>query len=361
MQIHDTKNYHSILLTCLVNLGDVVIATSAAALLKRINPSFKITMMVRKYAEEIVKNNPAIDNYIIFEYKPKQKSLGLMLETVRKLKSYHFDLCFSLDYKLRSALLCYFAGIPTRVVPDKLFNDEKSRLIWLYTDVIRLRYPHASHLQVDNFQQAIRTFFKVSVSSNPLVGVPTAENCYKAEQMINGLPSGDKVVALCLQGTFVYKNWPQEYFAEVIKVLRKNHNARFYIVGTDGDSANAAKFISKYNECKNVVVNFCGKTSLMDLVALLHKTDLLLTVDTGTAHLAATTNIPIVCVYGCSRVKQWPPLSKKAHVLCTYEECAPCDVVAGGCPSEPKPKCLWNLKPAIVISACEKILNIRMR
>ena len=67
-----------ILIHALVNLGDVVLATSAAALLKKICPAVHITMMVRGFAEEIVANNPVIDDYIIFEYKPKQKSYRAM-------------------------------------------------------------------------------------------------------------------------------------------------------------------------------------------------------------------------------------------------------------------------------------------
>ena len=55
-----------ILINALVNLGDVVLATSAAALLKKICPTVHVTMMVRPFAGEIVVNNPVVDDVIIF-------------------------------------------------------------------------------------------------------------------------------------------------------------------------------------------------------------------------------------------------------------------------------------------------------
>ena len=64
----------NILIHSLVNLGDVVLSTGAAALIKKNMPNAKITMMVRPIAREIVENNPVIDNVIIFDYKVKGKS-----------------------------------------------------------------------------------------------------------------------------------------------------------------------------------------------------------------------------------------------------------------------------------------------
>ena len=71
-----------ILIHALVNLGDVVLATSTAALLKKLCPTVHVTMMVRHFAREIVANNPVIDDYIIFNYKSKQKSVSATWQIV---------------------------------------------------------------------------------------------------------------------------------------------------------------------------------------------------------------------------------------------------------------------------------------
>ena len=73
MRIEDLKGKR-ILMHALVNLGDVVLATSTAALLKKLCPSVHITMMVRHYAREIVVNNPVIDDFSTVRGKTKEES-----------------------------------------------------------------------------------------------------------------------------------------------------------------------------------------------------------------------------------------------------------------------------------------------
>lgn len=70
----------------------------------------------------------------------------------------------------------------------------------------------------------------------------------------------------------------------------------------------------------------------MDLTALLQKTDLFITVDTGATHIAATIGVPMIVMYGCTSPKRWHPLSDKAVVISTYEACCPCSVFEDGCP-----------------------------
>ena len=63
------KQYQNILVHSLVNLGDVLLSTSAVALLKKAYPTAKITMMVRPAVAEVVRNNPVIDEVLIFDYQ----------------------------------------------------------------------------------------------------------------------------------------------------------------------------------------------------------------------------------------------------------------------------------------------------
>ena len=61
----DTDNYENILVHALVNLGDVLLTTSAIAVLRKKYPKARITMMVKPYAEGLVKNNRLIDEVIV--------------------------------------------------------------------------------------------------------------------------------------------------------------------------------------------------------------------------------------------------------------------------------------------------------
>lgn len=73
------KQYQNILVNALVNLGDVVLTTSAVALLRQAYPGAKITMLVKPVCREAVENNPVVDHVLAFGYQAKKKSLKDML------------------------------------------------------------------------------------------------------------------------------------------------------------------------------------------------------------------------------------------------------------------------------------------
>ncbi len=348
------KQYKNILVNALVNLGDVVLTTSAIALLKKAYPEARITMLVKPVVRQVVENNPLIDEVMIFQYKAKENSAGKMLEMVRTLKRHHFDLSVSFDRKLRPALLCWLAGIPTRVGPDKVFDDRPSRVTWLYTDVVPIKHDLNAILQAETYQTIIRQFTGIKDHAEPVFARIPAVSKKRAEELLARLPKTEKYIALCVKGTFPLKTWPKEYFVEVVDALADRYDASFFIVGAPNDREYADDVIAAMNA---PVMNFCGETSLVDLAAIIRQADLLITVDTGAAHIAATTGVPMVTIYGCTSPDRWHPINKKARVLTSRETCCPCTVRANECPSNPQPKCLWNIKPQQVLEQCHELLN----
>ena len=343
-----------ILIHALVNLGDVVLATSAAALLKKICPAVHITMMVRGFAEEIVMNNPVIDDYIIFEYRSKQKSYSAMWNMVKDLRQRKFDVCISLDRKLRPALLALLAGIPERVVPERIFDDKPSNVVRLYNRVVPMPRSFLHRPQAENFQEVIRGWLEIhDMHAKPVVGVTTDKNRENAELLIGKLQNNKKHIALCVKGTFPLKTWPKEYFVELMDKLQQRYEADFFIIGSAGDR----KYADEVIEAAHVSVqNFCGETSLMDLVELFNRAFLFVSVDTGSLHIASTTNVPIVAMYGCGPADRWPPMTDKSRIVTTHEECSPCHIPADACPSNPRPKCQWNITPELVMKTCEDLV-----
>ena len=349
------KQYHNILVNAMVNLGDVVLTTSAVALLRKAYPGAKITMLVKPAVREAVENNPIIDEVIVLHYRAKENSLGQMWRMVKGLKGRNFDLAISFDRKFRPALLCWLAGIPTRVGPSKVFDDKPSKVTWLYTDVIAVTHDLENTLQAETYQTIVRGFTGQTGQADPVFARITPENERNAQELLQRLPQAEKKIALCVKGTFPLKTWPKEYFAEVVRQLAARYDAAFFIVGAPNDQDYADEVI----QCMEpAVLNLCGETSLTDLAVLIGSADLFVTVDTGATHIAATTGVPMVTMYGCTSPKRWHPINKQARVLTTDESCCPCSVRAEECPSSPAPKCLWNITPDMVLEECSALLDV---
>ncbi|MBE8954852.1 MAG: glycosyltransferase family 9 protein [Quinella sp. 2Q5] len=341
--------FRNVLVNALVNLGDVVLTTSALALIKKNFPDTRITMLVKPVVADAVIGNPVVDDVLVFDYRAKENSFGKMWRLVQEIRRRNFDLSISFDRKLRPALLTLLAGIPRRVGPSKVFDDNRSRVTLLYTDVVEITHDLNRTLQAETYQEIVRKFFGISGHETPRFPHKPSP---VADELLSRLPSARLKIALCVKGTFPLKTWSKEYFAEVVRNLRQRYDAAFFIVGAPNDRAYADEVISEIGG----VENFCGETSLTDLAELFRRADLFITVDTGATHIAATTGVKMITVYGCTSPDRWHPINPNAVALTSRETCCPCTYRAEQCPTYPKPACLQNVTPAQVIAAAEKFL-----
>lgn len=348
------KQYNNILVNALTNLGDVVLSTSAVALLKKIYPNAKITFMVKEQSREVAENNPLIDDVIIFQYKSKENSIGKMLSMIKEIKKRHFDLSISLDRKLRPAILSLLSGIPVRVGPSKVFDNNTSNVTWLYTDTIPINHNLDKTLQAETYQEIIRGFTGTKEHAAPVFSNITSEAEKKADALLESLPKAKNKIALCVKGTFELKTWPKEYFAQTVNTLANEYDAAFFVIGAPNDKQYADEVIEAINL---PIANFCGETTLQELAAILKKVNLFITVDTGAAHIAATTEVPMVVMYGCTPMERWRPINKNARVLTSNEPCCPCAYKPQECPSFPKPNCLFNVTPDMILKECRELLS----
>ncbi len=349
------KTYRNILVYALVNLGDVVLTTAATALLRRAYPDAKVTMMVKPVVRDAVMGSPVVDDVITFAYRPKENSVGAMLRMVKELKKRRFDLAVSYDRKLRPALLAFLAGIPERIGPSRVFDDRASRVTWLYTRTIPVTHDLDRTLQAETYMTIARGVTGQQGTARPAIAPPQREDEEAAERLLARLPKADKIVALCVKGTFPLKTWPKKYFGEAVRAIAAKHDAAFFVVGAPGDREYSDEVIEEMRPVG--ALNFCGETTLRSLTALLARADLFLTVDTGAAHIAATTGVPMVVAYGCTTPDRWRPINDNARALTSNESCCPCSFAADACPSAPEPACLWNVTPDEAVAACEALLR----
>jgi heptosyltransferase-2 len=339
------STYRNILAHSLVNIGDVVLVTGALALVRQACPAARITMLVRPDMADLLADHPVIDEILVLDYKGRDRSLGRQFAFLRELRRRRFDLVISFDSKLRPALLTRLAGIPARVVPERVFNDEPTRLGWLYTHVVKLPFGIADHLQADIYQEIVRQFFGIAGRGQPAIGRLSAAQHAKAAALLAEAPAGCRRIALCVKSTHALKDWPVEYFAKLIDRLHAEIGAAFLIVGAPGHR----EYVDRVAGLTKVIVaNLCGRTSLKELAALLEMSDLLISVCTGTVHIAATRAVPTLVLYGCSSPKKWAPFNPHAVTLSRDPPCCPCSRLEDECDAR---DCLRKILPEEVCQA----------
>lgn len=320
----------SILLTCTVNLGDVVLATSAAALIKQHYPDCKVSMLVKAGIEPILVGCPVLDEVLVLRNKAKGKSIRQMWQFVKEIKKRKFDMSISLDRKLRPAVLTLLARIPVRIGPDKVFDHKPSRITMLYNKIIETPKDFLRTHQSEIFQSIIRGALGVSGTAKPSLNKSLGDTP-KVSDLMGNLPSKKYRIALCIRGTYFLKNWPIHQFSDLVDSLNQKYDAVFYIIGTHADQKDAEILCQSTHAS---IRNFCGKTSLEDLVGILRKSDLFITIDTGSMHVAAVFDVPTVGIFHFATRWRWEPLSKQAKAINGNTVCN-LTFYSGECPVSP--------------------------
>ncbi len=97
-----------------------------------------------------------------------------------------------------------------------------------------------------------------------------------------------------------------------------------------------------------------GHTSLAQLVAVLSITDLIVTNDTGPAHIAAALERPTLVIFGPTDPTTTKPFSDTAEILRRPPACAPC--MLRDCPIDHR--CMTAITPEEVYARAVRVLEM---
>jgi ADP-heptose:LPS heptosyltransferase len=95
-------------------LGDVLFSTATIRNIRRNFPDSFIACIIPSRCYPILKDNPYLDEIIIFDEKDRHKGILAQLRFAGFLKSKRFDTVFLLHRSFSRALICWLAGIPQR-------------------------------------------------------------------------------------------------------------------------------------------------------------------------------------------------------------------------------------------------------
>jgi ADP-heptose:LPS heptosyltransferase len=134
---------------------------------------------------------------------------------------------------------------------------------------------------------------------------------------------GDPLVLINPGSDWPSRRWPIDRYAELVKRLKELvPSAEFGVIGTKGERE-LAYFIKE--KCGERVFILSGKTTLEILPAVMEKACLVITNDSGPAHVARAVGAPIVILAGPSAPGYLTIKGRGKSVLVQhFVSCAPC-------------------------------------
>ena len=276
------KEQKHILVIRLSAMGDVAMTVPVLRAFTQQYPDIKITVLTRAFFKPFFRELP---NVTVFsaEVKDRHKGFFGLYKLARELnKNNKFYAIADLHNVLRSQILRKFIKSKRLVSIDK-GRKEKKALI-LGNTFQQLKTTHQRYIDV------FETLgFNLDVS-NPTFPEKTVLN----DKTITVL--GDiskKLIGIAPFAAHEGKMYPLDAMKCVIEALSKDYKVVLF-----GGGQNEIDILNGFEDAFENVVNIVGKLSLEEELDVISNLDVMLSMDSGNAHIAAMLGVKVVTIWG---------------------------------------------------------------
>ncbi|HJR76231.1 MAG TPA: putative lipopolysaccharide heptosyltransferase III [Nitrospiraceae bacterium] len=307
-------SFTNILVIKLRHIGDVLLATPVLRTLKEAFPQARLTALVNRGTESVLRHHPDLDEILIAE----KGTMAAQLRFLRKLRRKRFDCVVDLTDGDRSA----FMSLATRAKTRIGFNAEHRWRGLLYTHVVKPSPEDAHRIEYD--LAAVRSLGLTSATARPTLYLSSDEEL-SAKQVLNELSAEDgrssKLIIIQPGARYPLKVWPGERFAELADRLVRAVPCRILLGGDSGERS-VAEAVRDRTQCRPTVI--AGRLSLLEFGALLKQCDLFIGNDGGAMHMAAAVGTPVVALFGPTYPQRWGPRGAPSEILYKGLDCRAC-------------------------------------
>jgi ADP-heptose:LPS heptosyltransferase len=312
------KNPKKIIIVAFGGVGDLVLSIPFLRGLKQVFPSSEVSVMCDERRGMILKEQLYIDKLFLSAISP----FGLF-KTGLQLRKKRFDIAINLmpQTSYFSAIKMYllfllinagkWVGRSTEgrgffydiKVPEQKMQRENEVL--MYGRILKA-------ISDGDFDERLEYYIS-EANKKRAADLLSRERKFKKHPFVLINPGSD----------WPSRRWPIDRYADLVQRLKELFpNVEFGIIGTQGERE-LAYFIKE--RCDERVFILTGKTALEILPAVMEKASLLITNDTGSAHLGRAVGAPLVILAGPSAPAYLTIKGRNKSVVVQHlVSCAPC-------------------------------------
>jgi len=344
-------------------IGDVILTTPAIRALRRRFPDAKILYLVEALAAPVVAANPHVSDTLVIHHRRGWRRWREDLVLARRLRAAHVDVAVDLHGGPRSGWLTWATRAPVRVGYDV------SGRRWMYTHRIPRPRGYAPRHSVLNQWDLLAPVDSALVEplspERDRVEMPSgreAREAVAARLAALGVGATDEVVVVHASAGNEFRRWPAASFAATIAALAADRADRWLIVlGNRVDEPVVSEIVG----ASRAAAPAAGRRvapgvgwPLDQVRALMDRAALFIGGDSGPMHIAATTDVPIVALFGPTLPVHWTPWRPAGLPLAIVEggplPCRPCDQRV----CEPGDfRCLTRIGSDQVVAAAQRLLE----
>ena len=344
-------NYKNILVIKLKQPGDVLVSTPVLAALKEAWPEARVTFLVPRTAEDMIKDHPLLDELLVAERG--QESWSRSWRLLQNLLQAKFDLVLELSGGDRGA----FYTLATRA-QERVGFERPGQPYWQRQAVFTrlLPRPKVTMHMVEQNLEVVRALGVEPRKPRLQFFWDEKVEAWVTKKLASlGLRPGEFVVLHPGAG-WRFKCWTPAGYARVIEYVQEVLGLPVLL--TASRAPHEQELIQEIlTECRQSPINLAGQLTLKELGALIAKARFFFGADSAPMHLAAAVNTPAVALFGPSGAFNWGPWGEGHLVIQKEMECVPCG--RDGCEGSKVSRCLLELSPEEVMEKLERFLGVR--
>lgn len=277
-------------------LGDLIISTPALRALRNNYPDAEIIVMVRKGFEDVFRYNTNINRVISFNPQIKgKKNFKDIIEGFKfifQIRKEKFDVVIALHPGDRIALLSWFSKAKIRIAP------RKQSFSFLFNIKVDVQEDTISY--IDYYNKIVESLHVNIKSKETEFFISENEIKWAEEFFINNFLNEGKVLCIHPGASEPSKIWKRENFVDLIKMLKQNTSLKILLISGPNDLHVCNSILDEIDD-----IAFYYSENILNTAALIKKSSLLLTHDTGTRHLAVALKTPVLALMPDDNASCW--------------------------------------------------------
>jgi len=296
------------------SLGDIFLSIGAIQTIRNHYPTARLILLTQSNYKKILLNLPDVDTIL-------EDDRGFVIQSTIKLISYiqkyQINLIIDLQNSSRTQFYNFFS---------KIFTDTKILSARKFSTYSYNQKPLGLQHITDNHKEQLKK-----------IGIDNYQISNLNWMIKNNKIDIEKPYVIFIPGTSKtgdYKKWPSIYFGKIANYLA-NKNYDIYLTGSNLDEDVINEIIKICPMAKNKI----NESKIDDFYDLCLKSSLIISNDTGPAHIAGLSNQHLIWLANDNKISfSCHPLGRNVHKI--------------------KSKSVKDINPNEVIKKIEYILNI---
>ena len=299
-----SKPPKSLCLLRLSAIGDVTHMVPVARTIRKYWPTTDLTWIIGKDEAELVDDIPGIE-LIRFD---KKNMIASCRSVLRKTRGRRFDVLLCAQISLRANM------VSSLIRANLKLGFDKTRSKDLHSLFVRQRIRPAPRQHVlDSFFSFIEHLGLHQREMRWDYSIPDEALRFVEERL-----SADRLAVIINPcSSHPQRNWSARRYACVADCAAKTRDAQVILCGGPTEAElRMGREIESHMQAK--ALNLIGKTTLKQYLALLQRANVLITPDSGPAHMAAGMNTPVIGLYAVSNPDRSGPYFSRQWCVNKY-------------------------------------------